>query len=50
MDFRSGGPSPRREDFMLGAFLSTPRKRLVAAAIFGALLAGGLLLLVSAQS
>ena len=34
---------------MLGVFLSTPRQRLVAAVLFGALLAGGLLLLVSAQ-
>jgi hypothetical protein len=35
---------------MLGAFLSTPRKRLAAAVLFGALLAGGLLMLVSAQA
>ncbi len=34
---------------MLGAVLSTPRKRLVAAVLFGALLAGGLLL-ASAQA
>jgi len=27
---------------MLGAFLKSPRKRLVAAVLFGALLAGGL--------
>ena len=35
---------------MLGAFLSTPRTRLVAAVLFGALLAGGLLMLVSVQA
>lgn len=35
---------------MLGAFLSTPRKRLVAAVLFGAFLAAGLVLLVSAQA
>jgi hypothetical protein len=43
---RDGDP-PSREDFMmLGAFLSTPRKRLVAAVLFGALLAGGAILLI----
>lgn len=35
---------------MLGAFLSTSRKRVAAAVLFGTLLAGGLLLLVSAQA
>jgi hypothetical protein len=35
---------------MLGAILSTSRKRVAAAVLFGTLLAGGLLLLVSAQA
>jgi len=35
---------------MLGLFLSTPRKRLVAAVLFGAFLAAGLIVLISTQA